>query len=63
VEENGGSGKSGEYFGTAIQKRKVHWPKGQVVANLFRAGSGFAVWRADHGNWQFELHIERHSSS
>lgn len=29
------SGIQGEYFGTAVRKRKVHWPKGQVVANLF----------------------------
>jgi len=33
-----GSYNLGEYFGTAVRKRKVHWPKGQVVANLFRAG-------------------------
>ena len=37
VESSSKSGKLGEYFGTAVQKRKVHWPKGQVVANLFRS--------------------------
>ena len=38
VAKCGGSYNLGEYFGTAVRKRKVHWPKGQVVANLFRAG-------------------------
>jgi hypothetical protein len=38
VAKRGGSYNLGEYFGTAVRKRKVHWPKGQVVANLFRAG-------------------------
>ena len=27
------------YFGTAIEEREAHWPKGQVVANLFRGQS------------------------
>jgi len=27
-------GRLGGYFGTAVGKRKVHWPKGQVVASL-----------------------------
>ena len=25
-----------EYFGTAIKEREVHWPQGQVMANLSR---------------------------
>jgi len=25
-----------QYFRTACKKREAHWPKGQVVANLFR---------------------------
>jgi hypothetical protein len=25
-----------KYFGTAVTERQAHWPKGQVVANLFR---------------------------
>jgi hypothetical protein len=24
-----------QYFGTAIKEREAHWPKGQVMANLF----------------------------
>jgi hypothetical protein len=36
-------GKKGEYFGTAVRKRKVHWPKGQVLASLFRGRSCVAA--------------------
>jgi hypothetical protein len=36
-------GRLGEYFGTAERKRKVHWPKGQVVASLFSGRSCVAA--------------------
>jgi hypothetical protein len=31
-----GHSYAGQYFSTACEKREAHWPKGQVVANLFR---------------------------
>ena len=30
-----------KYFGTAVKKRAAHWPKGQVMANLF--GQSYSV--------------------
>jgi hypothetical protein len=35
----------GEYFGTAIEEREVHWPQGQVVAILCRQAHRVAVER------------------
>jgi len=43
VASNRIGGKLGEYFGTAAQKRWVHWPKGQVVASLVRGETGAAA--------------------
>ena len=30
-----------QYFGTAVKERGAHWPKGQVMANLF--GRSYSV--------------------
>jgi hypothetical protein len=33
---NVGNALTTKYFGTTVTERQAHWPKGQVVANLFR---------------------------
>jgi hypothetical protein len=38
-----------KYFGTAVKERETHWPKGQVMANLF--GRSYRVIRTCARSW------------
>jgi hypothetical protein len=37
--QDGCNANVGRYFGTGVEEREVHWPKGQAMAELFHQSS------------------------